>query len=613
MHFQRRKSFFADNPKLDDVAQSCSSESFDDREYEDLLSKYSDGGAYSSHGRAMENQQQVQNVKDKITSMKKKFQSLAMVCDYVEGMEKYEHALETDPDSKMVKELTHKLENLRAAPKIHTNEHSYASSSGNNAEPKQYGISLADKRRQMARANLQVSSAASSRVPSRASSPSRSALPANRLREASSPSRHQAHHAPPRDGSPLRHLAAANAAHRASPHRFITVPARSRNCSTSRPDTRDVATQVGRARISSDSDDEKQRDSGVSTHDEDEENARGRKKIDNRLKRELLKPKFYLNESGNLVRVSSDDSLADVLSADGLPPKPPTASSASTATAAAATTPGAPPLRIYYDFVSSSCRALYVFLKLAAVEFEAHPVQLRAGEQFQPEFEKLSPARRLPVMDDDGFILREAMPICRYIAEKRGLAKRWCHCELGSDGGLSVAAGKGSEDNDSNVFVDEETSDETIKSRAIMDEYLSWHQSHLRPVCLQIFTQATLTPILSGQPPDFRRLKALKIELDKHCQYLENVFLQKGEFIGGREVGICDLFAVCELMQPYAAGFDVRQSNLRRVRQWIERVKRETRPFFDEANAEVMKIWESKGRYVIDEYDDFFAGCDHDK
>ena len=265
-----------------------------------------------------------------------------------------------------------------------------------------------------------------------------------------------------------------------------------------------------------------------------------------RLKRELLKPKFYLNESGNLVRVSSDDSLADVLSADGLPPKPPTASSASTAAATVDVTPAATPLRIYYDFVSSSCRALYVFLKLAAVEFEAHPVQLRAGEQFQPEFEQLSPARRLPVMDDEGFILREAMPICRYIAEKRGLAKRWCHCEVGAGEGhvVSVAAGKGSEDNDSNVFVDEETSDETIKSRAIMDEYLSWHQSHLRPVCLHIFTQATLTPILSGQPPDFRRLKALKIELDKHCQYLENVFLQKGEFIGGREVGICDIFAV---------------------------------------------------------------------
>ena len=41
-----------------------------------------------------------------------------MVCDYVEGVEKYEHALETDPDSKMVKELTTKLETLKSAPKV---------------------------------------------------------------------------------------------------------------------------------------------------------------------------------------------------------------------------------------------------------------------------------------------------------------------------------------------------------------------------------------------------------------------------------------------------------------------------------------------------------------
>lgn len=612
MHFQRRKSFFADNPELDDVAKSFSTDSFDDREYEELLSKYSDGGTYSSDGRAMENQKQVQNVKEKINSMKKKFQSLAMVCDYVEGMEKYEQALETDPESKMVKELSHKLEKLKSTPKIHTNELSYAATSGNNAEPKQYGVSLADKRRQKAMAAThQVPSAAASRNQSRASSPSRATLnvPSIRLRESASPSRCQLHHVH-RDASPHQHLNAHSAHHAASPHRFITVPSRSRNCSTSISDTRDVATQVGRARISSDSDDEKQRDSGVSTHDEDEERINKRKKIDNRLKRELLKPKFYLNESGNLVRISSDDSLADVTFSEGLPPKPPVATASATPASAAAVAVDAPPpptLRIYYDFVSSACRALYIFLKMAAVDFKAHPVQLRAGDHFQPEFEKLSPARRLPVMDDGGFILREAMPICRYIAEKRGLSKRWCHCE---GGGAVAVAGKGEEDDDSNVFLEEDKSEDVIKSRAVMDEYLSWHQSHLRPACLQLFTQATLTPILSGQPPDFRRLRALKTELDKHCQYLENVFLQRGEYIGGHEVGICDLFAVCELMQPYAAGFDVRQSSLRRVRQWIERVKRETRPFFDEANAEIMKIWETKGRYVIDEYDDYVAHCD---
>ena len=56
------------------TSQSVSAESFDDREYEELLSKYSDGGAYSSHARAAENQRHVENVKEKINSMKKKFQ-----------------------------------------------------------------------------------------------------------------------------------------------------------------------------------------------------------------------------------------------------------------------------------------------------------------------------------------------------------------------------------------------------------------------------------------------------------------------------------------------------------------------------------------------------------
>ena len=54
--------------------QTVSAESFNDGEYEELLSKYSDGGAYSSHGQAVENQRHVQNVKEKINSMKKKFQ-----------------------------------------------------------------------------------------------------------------------------------------------------------------------------------------------------------------------------------------------------------------------------------------------------------------------------------------------------------------------------------------------------------------------------------------------------------------------------------------------------------------------------------------------------------
>lgn len=627
MHCQgSRKSFFADNPNLDDVVQTVSSDSFDNDEYEQLLSKYSDGGAYSAHGQAVENQRHVQNVKDKINSMKKKFQSLALVCDYVEGVEKYEQALETDPDSKMVKELTQKLETLRSAPKVHTNELSYAASSNCASAPKQYGVSLADKRRQKAiTAAKQASSSASSRSQSRASSPCRAnAIPSVRLRETASPSRlqhfqQQQHpqqkHCQLSSRASSPHLRPLQSPH--GSHLTIGLP-RSRNASTCRPDTKDAATQVGRARISSDSDDEKQRDSGVCTHDEDEERGVNKKKLDNRLKKELLKPKFFLNESGNLVRMGSDDSIADAT--NNLPPLPsktlkdstsvisPTTAATAAATAAVAdsssTAPAPPACRIYYDLVSSACRALFLFLKMASVEFEGHLVQLRSGEQFQPEFAALSPGRRLPVLDDDGFVLREAAAICRYLADKNNLPGQW---RVGAATGTSLDANNGSE-NGQKRRGEDNVDDATarLRERAMVDEYLSWHQGHLRPTCLQLFTQATLTPILTKQPPDFRRLKALKMELDNHCQFMETVFLDRGAFIGGRdEIGICDLFAICELMQPYAAGFDVRQSHFRRVRQWVERVKRETRPFFDEAHVEMIKIWETKGRYIIDDFDDF--------
>jgi len=662
MHFQQRKSFFADNPNLDEVAQTVSPDSFNDDEYEELLSKYSDGGAYSSHGQAVESRRHVQNVKEKINSMKKKFQSLALVCDYVEGVEKYEHALETDPDSKMVKELTTKLETLKSAPKVHTNEHSYAVSSSAASTSKQYGVSLADKRRQKAiAAAKQVSSSASSRSQSRASSPcrgghgggngssgSQSGVPSIRLRETVSPSRLQHFHQEqqqqhsPRSSSP--HLRpGSRSIHCASPSRFASVTSRSRNSSTCRPDTRDASTQVGRSRISSDSEDEKYRDSGVCTHDEDEERGKIKKKLDNRLKKELLKPKFYLNDSGNLVRVNSDDSIADNDNSDnndiicnknapeGLPPPAPKAATNSVAEAStfapSSNSPTTALLHIYYDLVSSACRALFLFLKMSSTEFEGHLVQLRSGDQFQPEFAELSPARRLPVMEEGGFVLREAIAICRYVADLRNLPGQWR-----ADGG--VAGGNNynnnnnggdpfeqnnsvSENNDENQIGgggnssgdhrndDHDNENERMRARARVDEYLSWHQGHLRPTCLQLFTQATLTPILTGKPPDFRRLKALKTELDNHCQFMETVFLNRGDFIGGEEIGICDLFAICELMQPYAAGFDVRQSPFRRLRQWVERVKRETRPFFDEAHAEIIKIWETKGRYIIDDYDDF--------
>ena len=41
----------------------------------------------------------------------------------------------------------------------------------------------------------------------------------------------------------------------------------------------------------------------------------------------------------------------------------------------------------------------------------------------------------------------------------------------------------------------------------------------------------------------------------------------------------------CEMMQPIAAGYDLDTSKFPRVQDWMERVKKETQPHFDDAHA----------------------------
>jgi glutathione S-transferase len=57
-------------------------------------------------------------------------------------------------------------------------------------------------------------------------------------------------------------------------------------------------------------------------------------------------------------------------------------------------------------------------LQELAVEFEAVTVDLRRNEQRSPDFLKISPAGKLPVLVDGGLVLSESVAIVMYLAEK---------------------------------------------------------------------------------------------------------------------------------------------------------------------------------------------------
>jgi GSH-dependent disulfide-bond oxidoreductase len=61
-----------------------------------------------------------------------------------------------------------------------------------------------------------------------------------------------------------------------------------------------------------------------------------------------------------------------------------------------------------------------LFLEEAGLAFEPHPVDTRKGDQFSPDFLKLNPNAKVPLIIDNGEIVFDSNAILLYLAEKTG-------------------------------------------------------------------------------------------------------------------------------------------------------------------------------------------------
>jgi glutathione S-transferase len=71
-----------------------------------------------------------------------------------------------------------------------------------------------------------------------------------------------------------------------------------------------------------------------------------------------------------------------------------------------------------YEFAPTRSIRVRWTLQELGVEFESVTINLADGEHRRPEFLKLNPAGRLPVLIDDDFVLTESVAIVLYLAEK---------------------------------------------------------------------------------------------------------------------------------------------------------------------------------------------------
>lgn len=83
-------------------------------------------------------------------------------------------------------------------------------------------------------------------------------------------------------------------------------------------------------------------------------------------------------------------------------------------------------LRLYDYELSGNCYKIRLMASILRLPFKTVPVDFYPGREHRsPWFLKINPLGQLPVIDDDGFILRDAQAILVYLAEKHDPGGRW--------------------------------------------------------------------------------------------------------------------------------------------------------------------------------------------
>lgn len=159
---------------------------------------------------------------------------------------------------------------------------------------------------------------------------------------------------------------------------------------------------------------------------------------------------------------------------------------------------------------------------------------LAFGVVNEPFYVKMNPNSRVPVIDDDGFVLWESNAIVRYLANKHGAGSLW--------------------PDDPHV-------------RADSDRWMDWAANHIGP---------SITPVFWGlirTPPEKRNMAQIEAEAEKLGQIfgvLEHSLGDKA-YVAGPEFTMGDIVVGVYLYRWNALA--VKRPSLPRVEAYYERLK----------------------------------------
>lgn len=164
--------------------------------------------------------------------------------------------------------------------------------------------------------------------------------------------------------------------------------------------------------------------------------------------------------------------------------------------------------------------ATAAYLKL---DYEVCPVDFTRGTHRTPEFTALNPNQRMPVLEDDGFVLWESNAILQYLAQKRpesGLLPQEPH------------------------------------QRALVNQWQFWDLAHWDPVCSTFVFERIAKKVLMGQEPDAAEIIKAEQRLARVAPILD-AQLARHRFIVGDNVTVADFSLGAALNVSQSAGIPV--------------------------------------------------------
>jgi glutathione S-transferase len=193
-------------------------------------------------------------------------------------------------------------------------------------------------------------------------------------------------------------------------------------------------------------------------------------------------------------------------------------------------------MRLYHHPMSTNARRARMAAIALGVKLDLVLVDLSKGEQRRPEFLRLNPNGRVPVLDDDGFLLDESHAIMEYLAVR-------------TPGQSLLPLGP--------------------QPRADVSRWLFWSAQHFQPAVSVLRWEHQVKPMLGRGPADAREVQRGE-QLFEQCASVLERRLSDETWVAQGALTLADLAIAAALTHPERARLPLEPYP--NIRSWLGRV-----------------------------------------